>query len=179
MEVIESRNWMLCGREFSATEVAEICATVAWLPGLSRKELAATLCAHLSWVTLTGTAKIDACLEFLGRWQGAGLLALPALRPAPPRRGGAAPAAAPVAAEPLIDCPLSELAPVCLEVVRDVARTAQWDALVARWHPLGFQGDVANACATSSPPASSAWVACCYRALPAPCACATAGLAGR
>ncbi|MBK7955413.1 MAG: DUF4338 domain-containing protein [Candidatus Accumulibacter sp.] len=30
--------------------------------------------------------------------------------------------------------------PGLLEVVRDAAVGAQWDALVARWHPLGFQG---------------------------------------
>jgi hypothetical protein len=35
---------------------------------------------------------------------------------------------------------VSALAPVRLEVVRDAAVVAQWDALVARWHPLGFQG---------------------------------------
>jgi hypothetical protein len=39
-----------------------------------------------------------------------------------------------------VHCALSALAPVCLEVVRDAALVAQWDALVARWHPLGFQG---------------------------------------
>jgi 1-acyl-sn-glycerol-3-phosphate acyltransferase len=39
-----------------------------------------------------------------------------------------------------VHCALSALAPVSLEVVRDATRVAQWDALVARWHPLGFQG---------------------------------------
>ena len=29
-----------CGRVFSAAEIADLCATVAWLPGLARKELA-------------------------------------------------------------------------------------------------------------------------------------------
>jgi hypothetical protein len=71
------------------------------------------------------------------------------LRPTPPRRRAAP--AAPVALvepaariepapEPLLDCALSALAPVCLEIVRDAERVAQWDELVARWHPLGFQG---------------------------------------
>jgi hypothetical protein len=149
MEVMESKSWVHCGRAFSAAEVAEICATVAWLPRLPRTELAATLCEHLSWFTLTGTPKIDACLEFMQRLQAAGLLVLPPLRPTPPRRR-AAPAAAVAlvepaariepAPEPLLDCALSALAPVCLEIVRDAERVAQWDELVARWHPLGFQG---------------------------------------
>jgi hypothetical protein len=113
---------------------------VAWLPGLARKELAATVCEHLGWTTLTGTAKLSACLEFLERLQAAGLLALPAVRPSPARRS--TPAAAPVepVAEPPVHGTLSALGPVSLEVVRDPAVVAQWDALVARWHPLGFQG---------------------------------------
>ncbi len=36
--------------------------------------------------------------------------------------------------------PLPALGPVRLEIVRETTRVAQWDALVARWHPLGFQG---------------------------------------
>jgi hypothetical protein len=64
MDVMASGDWVHCGREFSAQEVADVCATVAWLPGLARRELAATLCEHLGWVTLTGTAKIDAAWSF-------------------------------------------------------------------------------------------------------------------
>ena len=41
MDVIASGDWVHCGREFSAQEVADVCATVAWLPGLARRELAA------------------------------------------------------------------------------------------------------------------------------------------
>jgi hypothetical protein len=70
-----------------------------------------------------------------------GLLTLPAIRPSSARR--CAPPVAPVdtvTGELPVHCALSALAPVCLEVVRDAALVAQWDALVARWHPLGFQG---------------------------------------
>ncbi len=140
MEVMNTRAWVHCGREFSAAEIADLCATVAWLPGLPRQELAATLCEHLAWFTLSGTPKIHACLEFLERLRVAGLLALPALRPSPPRRSTAPAAAVEPVAEPLVHCALSALAPVSLELVRDAAVGAQWDALVARWHPLGFQG---------------------------------------
>jgi hypothetical protein len=140
VEVMNTRGWVHCGREFSAAEIADLCATVAWLPGLPRQELAATLCEHLAWFTLSGTPKIHACLEFLERLRVAGLLALPALRPSPPRRSTAPAAAVEPVAEPLVHCALSALAPVSLEVVRDAAVGAQWDALVARWHPLGFQG---------------------------------------
>ena len=138
--VMSTRDWVHCGREFSAAEIADLCATVAWLPGLPRQELAATLCEHLAWFTLSGTPKIHACQEFLERLQAAGLLLLPPLRPARPVR----PARLSPAVEPIDDAPihgpLPALGPVRLEIVRETTLAAQWDALVARWHPLGFQG---------------------------------------
>jgi len=141
MGVMTSSDWVHCGREFSAQEVADVGATVAWLPGLARSELAATLCEHLGWVTLTGTAKIDACLEFLKRLPAAGLLVLPTPRPSPRHRSMPPRAVVePLVEESPVDCTLSALAPVRLEVIRDTALVTQWDALMARWHPLGFQG---------------------------------------
>ena len=139
-----STGWVHCGRVFSGEEIAEISATVAWLPGLARKELAATLCEHLVWHTVTGTPKIHACGEFLERLEVAGLLALPRVRAPQPRRAAAfAPAKAPLG-EPLeaatIDGLLQTLGPVRLEIVREAASVAEWNALVARWHPLGYQG---------------------------------------
>jgi hypothetical protein len=111
VEVMNTRGWVHCGREFSAAEIADLCATVAWLPGLPRQELAATLCEHLAWFTLSGTPKIHACLEFLERLRVAGLLALPALRPSPPRRSTAPAAAVEPVAEPLVHCALSGTRP--------------------------------------------------------------------
>jgi hypothetical protein len=42
----EVGDWVQCGREFSTEEIREIRETVAWLPGLARGELAATVCEH-------------------------------------------------------------------------------------------------------------------------------------
>ena len=44
------------------------------------------------------------------------------------------------AAETPLHAPLAALGPVHLEVVRAAAAVAQWNATVARWHPLGFKG---------------------------------------
>lgn len=35
---------------------------------------------------------------------------------------------------------LQALTPVRLQVVRKAALIAEWNALVARWHPLGYAG---------------------------------------
>ena len=39
-------TWVHCGRVFSAADLAGIRQTVAWLPRLGRRELAATRCEH-------------------------------------------------------------------------------------------------------------------------------------
>jgi hypothetical protein len=167
-------EWVHCGRVFSATEIAELCATVAWLPGLARKELAATVCEHLGWTTLTGTGEDQRLPGF--SWsvcRRPDCWYCPALRPSPPRAFARPPSAsaAPVAppfAEPAVHCALSALAPVSLAVVS--RRDPGWrsgDALVARWHPLGFsRGPSVTGCATSSRRASGGWAASCCPVLP-------------
>jgi len=73
--------WVHGGRVFSVEDIAGIRQTVAWLPRLGRRELAATMPIH---------------------------------------------------------GPLAALGPVRLVPVRaDAAAVAQWNAAVARWHPLG------------------------------------------
>ena len=54
-----------CGREITREQLSEILETVGLFPSLSRKELAATICEHLGWVTLTGNNKLDACTKLL------------------------------------------------------------------------------------------------------------------
>jgi hypothetical protein len=73
-------EWVQCGRAFGVQEIREIRETVAWLPGLARRELSATVCEHLNWHTASGTAKIQACQRLLERLEAAGLVQLPAPR---------------------------------------------------------------------------------------------------
>ena len=76
MGTLDLGPWVQSGRAFSAEEIGAIRATVAWLPGLARQELAATLCEHLGWHTVTGTPKVHACGELLARLEAAGLVLL-------------------------------------------------------------------------------------------------------
>ena len=139
MGALSSGTWVHCGRVFSAAEIADIRHTVAWLPRFGRRELAATLCEHLQWYTVTGTAKVHACREFLERLEAAGLVVLPPLQVA--RRPHPAPPVPVVAAPMPLHGPLAALGPVRLAPVRaDAAAVAQWNAAVARWHPLGYKG---------------------------------------
>ncbi len=67
-----------CGREISRQQLDEIFETVGLFPSLSRKELAATICEHLGWVTVTGSNKLDACMKLLEKLECKGLIRLPA-----------------------------------------------------------------------------------------------------
>ena len=52
--------------------------TVRWCSGLSRTEVARTICEHWGWVTATGSYKVTACLKVLEELEQQGLLQLPA-----------------------------------------------------------------------------------------------------
>ncbi len=79
MGATKAGEWVQCGREFSAEEISQIRETVAWLPGLARSELAATVCEHMDWRTASGTPKRQACQRLLARLEAAGLVDWPAM----------------------------------------------------------------------------------------------------
>jgi len=135
-------GWVQCGRAFSVREIEQIRETVAWLPGLARKELAATVCEHLHWHTAAGTPKIQACQKLLERLEAAGLVELPALRRTENHGGPRAQVALGerTAADKPLAGPLRRFEPVCLEVVRSASDVGLWNEYVERFHPLGYRG---------------------------------------
>lgn len=137
-----SGEWIQSGRVFSPEEISEICATVAWLPGLARKELAATLCEHLDWRTAAGTAKLQACQKLLARLEAAGRIELPALCQQQRRNGPRAQVSLGERSQPggVLAGPLGDFAPVRLEPVCETSAVALWNEYVERFHPLGYKG---------------------------------------
>lgn len=142
MAAPEVGGWMQGGRAFSAQEIGEICATVAWLPGLSRRELAATLCEQLQWQTIAGTAKLQACQTLLERLAAGGLLKLPASRRQPNHSGerGVVVPGERTASDRALEGSLRALEQVRLEVVREAGAVGLWNEYVERFHPLGYKG---------------------------------------
>jgi hypothetical protein len=137
-----SGTWKQSGRELSAREIGQIRETVAWLPGLARKELAATICEHLDWRTAAGTPKIQACQALLERLEAAGVLELPVPRR---RKNAGGPRADVVpgertAGERALACPLREARPIRLEVATGADEVGLWNEYVERFHPLGYKG---------------------------------------
>jgi hypothetical protein len=131
------------GRIVSPKDLELIKTVVEMFPGLSRRELAATLCEHLNWYTASGAGKQSACIKLLERLEAQGLVALPGRSKsfAPPRPG-----ALDVTPTKETDPPADELAgtlpdigPVTLDIVTDRAGTSRWNEYVERYHYLGYK----------------------------------------
>ena len=137
-----SGAWIQCGREFNAREIEQIREMVAWLPGLARRELAATVCEHLNWHSASGTPRAQACEKLLEKLEAADLIGLPARR-LEKAHGG--PRVNVVLSErtgaeaPLTGC-LGDIEPVRLEAVIQPQETGLWNEYVERFHPLGYKG---------------------------------------
>jgi hypothetical protein len=119
-------------------ELALIREVVASCPGLSRMELAHTVCELLGWTRPQGTLKGRECREFLEGLAARGLLHLPAKRPGRPV---GARTHVPVTARGDPGAPLTgtvgEVGPIGLEEVREPAQRALFRELVARYHYRG------------------------------------------
>ena len=116
--------------------------TVRWCAGLSRTELARTICEHWGWVSATGAAKVTACLKVLEGLEERGLLRLPGKRPmsrwqTDQARGAVlSPSTRPGA--PLVG-ELRAVGAIGLEVVQSQGRTRLWNEYVERYHYLGYR----------------------------------------
>jgi hypothetical protein len=104
--------------------------------GLSRQELANTLCENLPWKAPNGRLRLHSCVGLLEQLADAQIVRIPAKRELSAYRESS------ISGEPLperqIVADLAEVRPVTVE---PVAREEQsvWDATMAHHHPLGFR----------------------------------------
>jgi len=115
-------------------EVAETCS------GLSRTELAATVCDLLEWKRQNKKLKTHECRIFLEDLEAKGLLVLPARQVT--RKVGSA-TSVPVTAQgdvqPELAGTVGDVGPVSVELVKDDAERRLWRELVGRHHYLGHK----------------------------------------
>ncbi len=136
----EPSSVFCCGRGISSRELAELQETVELFRGLSRWELAQTICEHLGWVTATGANKVHACLNLLDKLEDKGVIRLPAKRRWQQRK-----TSKPVAqtdrssAGNEISGKLADIAPVHLGVVLDKEKSSLFNEYVDRYHYLGYK----------------------------------------
>ncbi len=126
------------GRAFSVQEMTLIREVVRECSGLSRMELARTVCELLRWRRPNGRLKARECREFLERLDAEDALELPAKR-----RGRALGSVTRVprtaAGEPGLPLvgSVRDVEPLAVELVREPAQRLLFRELVGRYHYLG------------------------------------------
>ncbi len=126
-----------CGNRLSPAELEMIRETIGDCAGLSRTELANTICELLEWRRPNGSLKGHECRLFLEELDSNGILQLPA------RRGSGRTAPLPTVGESTDVLPatisgkVGEVGPVVLEPVQTRQEQRQWREWVERYHYLG------------------------------------------
>lgn len=128
-----------CGREFSNQEVSLIREVVQTCTGISRKELANTVCELLDWRRPAGGLKERDCRELLERLEDQGVLTLPAKR----STGSTAPRkykepSGDAAAYSALCGSVEAFAPLTVQRVQDRAQRELFKELMGRYHYLGY-----------------------------------------
>jgi hypothetical protein len=142
---MQDRSWSIvstCGRRIGMAEVQHAREVLRLCSGLSRHELALTLCEHWGWTSATGGSQLRSCVKLLEQLEQLGELVLPDKRPQARQRRSPVPSkpialGAQTAPPKPVVCKLSELQGVRLELVTDRKGIALFNEFVARYHPLG------------------------------------------
>ena len=141
MDQEHSTRWAVTasGRSFTEEEISAIVRMVSMCAGLSRFELAQTVCELLEWRRDNGALKARECRDLLERLEARGDLRLPAKRAGRPkgRRTCTAQTARGERRDAIAGA-LPEVAPVELQLVREAEERALWRELLARYHYLGY-----------------------------------------
>ena len=129
---------LFLGQEVSGSELATIQQVVELYGGLSRMELAATVCELLGWHRANGRVKARECREWLEKLEAEGRLVLPAKRKGrPPGSKTSVPRTAFGEPGEEITGSVRDVAPVVLEPVVDATGQRRYRELVGRYHYLG------------------------------------------
>ncbi|MQY76276.1 MAG: DUF4338 domain-containing protein [Spirochaeta sp.] len=139
----DAQEIIQCGRRISSEEVEQIRETVVMFPGLSLKELVATICEHLGWYTAAGNLKREACLKLLRKFEAGGVVKLPQKQKNKVRMIQRY--TRQIAVSPRTDPRLKitgtvkKLGRVWLEVVREKPGQELWNEYVFRYHGLSYK----------------------------------------
>ncbi|MGA1823301.1 MAG: Druantia anti-phage system protein DruA, partial [bacterium] len=139
MEPTISKPLTLSGRYFSKKELRQIQETVKMFSNLSRTELAFTVCEHLSWITPKGSNKINSCLSALEHLENLGYIKLPQKEIKKKRVTKKIVWSDKTVEESQIICPLEEIVPIEIGIVKDKDEVCLWNEYVDRYHYLGYK----------------------------------------
>jgi hypothetical protein len=128
-----------CGREFTSEEVSLIQEVVETCTGISRTELAHTVCELLDWKRSGGGLKARECRDLLERLEGQGVLVLPAKKSlgSSKSRKSITPAGdGQVHSE--LSGSVEAFAPLDVQLVETRQQRQLFKELVSRYHYLGY-----------------------------------------
>ena len=128
-----------CGREFTGEELSLIQEVVESCAGISRTELAYTVCELLEWKRAGGGLKARECRDLLEGLESQGLLRLPGKKSS----GSKAPRRSLVPSEEgqrqsTLSGSVEEFAPVAVELVESREQRQVFRELLSRHHYLGY-----------------------------------------
>ena len=127
-----------CGRLFTPSELDLVREVVGTFGGLSRNELARTVCELIEWTRPNGGLKARECLDVLERLERDGLIELPKKRPGRPvGTRTRVPQTAQGDPRPPLEGEISTLQPIVLEPVAKQDQRRLFRELVGRHHYLG------------------------------------------
>lgn len=128
-----------CGREFTTEEVSLIQEVVETCAGISRLELAHTVCELLEWKRPGGGLKARECRDLLEHLESQGVLTLPSKKPC----GSSKPRKCMVPAEKgqvhsELTGSVEEFAPLDVELSESRQQRQLFQKLLSRYHYLGY-----------------------------------------
>ena len=127
-------------KELSADDITHIQDVAKRFPKLSRKELARTICEHLSWFSPSGGSKITGCLTLLERLSEQNLITLPPKKNCKRKTRDKPPTLTSRTIEKSqIVALLKESLPIKLQVLNNKSDIALWNEYVQRYHPLKYR----------------------------------------
>lgn len=132
-------GWQFFGQSLSDGERELIVEVTGSCTGVSRSELAATVCELLDWRRANGRLKSRECWALLEQLEAAGELRLPRRRATKPKgaRTVVPRSARGEAPDETLRAPLTELTPLTLTRVETPEQQRLWRELVGRYHYQG------------------------------------------
>lgn len=128
------------GRTFTPTDLELIREVVSTCGGLSRQELAKTVCELVGWRRPKGGLKTWECKELLSELDESGVIALPPLQVTKPKgTRTSVPCTEQGDEQELLEGKVKDVAPVLLQRVVEDSDRLLWRELVGRHHYLGHK----------------------------------------
>jgi hypothetical protein len=138
MQTPHATRLLFCGQPVSTDEMEVIKSVISDCVGLSRTELANTICEILAWQRPTGKLKTVECRVFLEELDAISILRLPAGRSGRPRGSRTSVVSSDIE-EKTISGSKSKFDPAGIVAVSSKEDNARWRAMVDRHHYLGHK----------------------------------------